>query len=1358
MAVPVEEPSTSNSRPVSNGVHYLAKCVLRGSAVLQVVRGHIRSSDFMDVVFGKETSLELVIIGEDGVIHSAYEQAIFGTIKDLAILRWNEKFHARNQQLVGKDLLVVISDSGKLSILSYCNEMNRFFAVTHVQISSPGNSRHEVGRMLAVDSKGCFIAATAYEDRLALFSISMSSCSGIIDKRIFYPPDEEGETGISWGIQRTNICGTIWSMCFISTNCTIPSKEHHPVLAILINRRGMLLNELLLLEWNTTENEVQVISQYAEAGSLAHSIVEVPHYCGFAFLFRVGDAVLMDLRDPHNPCCIYKTSLHFLPSLSEDPIFVDESCKMQDGDDDGMFKVAASALLELKDSRMNIVKTDDPMSIDDDNSNLNPICKHVCSWSWDPQHGKNARMIVSVDTGDYFMVEVIFDSDYEISVNISDCLYQGQPSKALLWVEGGFVAALIEMGDGMVLKLENDKLQYISPVQNIAPILDMSVVENHDEKHNQMFACCGMAPEGSLRIIRSGISVEKLLRTAPIYQGITGLWTIKMKVHDPYHSFLVLSFVEETRVLKVGLNFTDVTDMVGFQPNVCTLACGLVGDGLLVQIHQNAVTLCLPTSFAHPEGISLSGPISSSWVPHDTSISLGAVAHNLIVIATSNPCVLFFLGLRLLSSCHYEIYEMQTVKLQNEVSCIFIPQKQFDHKPPNSCINMVGTDSGYTIVIGTHKPSVEVLSFDPGKGLRVIALGTISLTNTEGTTISGGIPQDVRLVVVGKWYVLSGLRNGMLLRFEWPALDNMGSQVRYVNHFEKRKDDSPVHLQLIASRRIGITPVFLVPISDVLDANIIALSDRPWILQTARHSLSYTSISFQPSTHVTPVCSAECPEGVLFVADNSLHLVEMVHSKRLNVQKFYLGSTPRKVLYHSESRLLLVMRTELNSTSCLSDICCVDPLTGFVISSFKLDPEETGKSMDLVRIGNEQVLVVGTSLSVGPAIMPSGEAESTKGRLIFLYLVNIQNSDSCSMSSCAKGGFSSSQRTSPLREIAGCASEQLSTGSLCSSPDDNNSFDGIKLEESEQWQLRLAYFMMFPGMVLAVCPYLDRYLLASAGNAFFVCGFPCDNPLKVRKLAIWRTRFMIMSLATHGSRIAVGDCRDGILLFTYREDAKKLEQLYCDRMQRLVADCVLTDSDTAVVSDRKGTIAVLSCPNNIEDNASPECNLKVACSYYMGEIAMRIRKGSFKYKLPVDDVLKGSDGTHRMIELSHNSIIASTLLGSIVVFVPLSREEHELLEAVQAKLVVHPLTAPILGNDHNEFRSRESSAGTPKILDGDMLVQFLELTSMQQEAILSLPLGPPSDTVASNFKPPSISCIPVNMVVRVLERIHYALS
>lgn len=93
----------------------------------------------------------------------------------------------------------------------------------------------------------------------------------------------------------------------------------------------------------------------------------------------------------------------------------------------------------------------------------------------------------------------------------------------------------------------------------------------------------------------------------------------------------------------------------------------------------------------------------------------------------------------------------------------------------------------------------------------------------------------------------------------------------------------------------------------------------------------------------------------------------------------------------------------------------------------------------------------------------------------------MQNSDSGSMTFSSMAG-SSSQRNSPFREIVGNATEQLSSSSICSSPDDT-SCDGIKLEETEAWQLQLAFTTTWPGMVLAICPYLDRYFLASAGNA-----------------------------------------------------------------------------------------------------------------------------------------------------------------------------------------------------------------------------------------------------------------------------------
>lgn len=46
------------------------------------------------LLFFQETSIELALIGEDGILQSVCEQTIFGTIKDLAVLHWNEKFRA----------------------------------------------------------------------------------------------------------------------------------------------------------------------------------------------------------------------------------------------------------------------------------------------------------------------------------------------------------------------------------------------------------------------------------------------------------------------------------------------------------------------------------------------------------------------------------------------------------------------------------------------------------------------------------------------------------------------------------------------------------------------------------------------------------------------------------------------------------------------------------------------------------------------------------------------------------------------------------------------------------------------------------------------------------------------------------------------------------------------------------------------------------------------------------------------------------------------------------------------------------------------------------------------------------------
>uniref|UniRef100_A0A453BKN1 Cleavage/polyadenylation specificity factor A subunit N-terminal domain-containing protein n=2 Tax=Aegilops tauschii subsp. strangulata TaxID=200361 RepID=A0A453BKN1_AEGTS len=921
---------------------------------------------------------------------------------------------------------------------------------------------------------------------------------------------------------------------------------------------------------------IQYLSGYSEPGPLALEIAEIPQLDGFGLLFRAGDILIVDLRDPKDICCTIRISM--TGSLVGEQISVEDSCRGLDVDDD----VAACALLELRDSGNNIMMDDSCMAIDGADNPRSMKSRVICSWSWEPDAMRGQpRLIFCLDDGEFHILE--FNWDTEGLKVLPERVHRGLPCKPLLWMDRGMIAGFVEMGDGMILHLEHGRLVHRSTVQNVGPILDLAIADYHGEKQDQLFSCCGMCPEGSLRVIRNGVNVEKLLRTEPIYQGVTGLWTLRMKRTDTYHSFLVLAFVEETRILSVGLSFNDISDAVGFQPEVCTLACGLIADGLLVQIHSKGVKLCLPTSHAHPEGAALTSPVCVDWYP-DVTISVGAVGHDVVAVATSNPCCLYILRVRPLSSLQYELYETQHVQLQYEVSCISIPEE--DSRLRTSCSAFGGdfrkregnnsaaeVDVRMFAVIGTHKPSVEVISLEPDEAFRLLSIGSISVNNALGAPVSGCIPENVRFVASERFYILAGLRNGMLLRFESGT-----SKDQYLPGSFYKESFAPslsALLQLVAIRHIGITPVGLVPLHDSANSDIIVLSDRSWLLYASRHSLAYSSISFLPASHVTPVSSVDCPSGLLFVAENCLHLVEMVHGKRLNAQKFSVGGTPRKVLYHSDSRTLLVMRTGLTGASCSSDIVQIDPNNGILLSRFKCELGETAKCIQIAKIGSEQVLIVGTSKSTDRPMMPNGEAESIKGRLIVLSLDTLGSPHECS-SFIPTSNLSSSSHTGSFPEIVGYANEDFSSNSMCSSPDDI-CYNQIQFEQIAG-HLRSLTHVTFTGAVLAVYPYLDRYVLAAAGNTLSVFGFVNENPHRMKKYAVSRTRFTITCLKTYGSQIAAGDCRDGVLFCSYHENLRKLELIYADPAQRLVGDVVLLDCETAVVSDRRGSISVLSCP------------------------------------------------------------------------------------------------------------------------------------------------------------------------------------
>ncbi|KAF7814545.1 splicing factor 3B subunit 3 isoform X4 [Senna tora] len=314
------------------------------------------------------------------------------------------------------------------------------------------------------------------------------------------------------------------------------------------------------------------------------------------------------------------------------------------------------------------------------------------------------------DSGELFMVDVRNSNGEH---RVSECLYERMNCNALLWVENGYIATIVEKEDGKVLKLEDGRLCYQSTIQYIPPTWDLTIANCHSLEDNKLFACNNVAPEAfaGLEILRCNSEEE------------------------------------------------------------------------------------------------------------------------------------------------YEIYETHRLKMQNELTCISNPKEKFKKKKSNLPIlanNNFTTSfsSGFDIynsfVIGTRKSSVEILS-KTKRGVRKIACGDIDCA-----------PEDVRLVCVHKFYVLAGLRDGTLLLFEWTLdqptsptinMDTGLSDMHGSNSEESvsnKGDDIPATLKLIARDSIRMSPILLVPLGDKLDADIIALSDRPWLLHVASQDVHLASISYEP--------------------------------------------------------------------------------------------------------------------------------------------------------------------------------------------------------------------------------------------------------------------------------------------------------------------------------------------------------------------------------------------------------------------------------------------------------------------------------------------------------------------------------
>ena len=1305
----------------------LVRAPLAPGAVLAAVSGGFcgasGGADTRGIVLARETVLEMLRqSGDGGELTSVCVHPVFSVLRSVARVGWRKGLLPEGHELVGCDILALTSASGKLSFVGYSRTKERFVPITGVDVAAPGFGRRELGHMVAVAPGSGAIAVAAMQELVAVFLTTAAPalqtrsrvevCVTHRDLMARYPsghsvlPAQQGDSGRANVGQSSMVAaeppqegwaqvgerwGTLWDMAFLSGR-----EPDAPVLALLHSRPGQANTDLHLVGVDT------IMARQRE------------EMHGGGFDARCALTVLACVPTPSLP---RSSSLGVVGATSR-VLFTHIARLPQRAGAQPGSGGPESALL-LGEGTAVYVDTEDTAAPRDTYVVALPQCARVVAAAAEPE-GMDMEVAEHAERpggGSGVGAEGIGDAGAAgpgrgadttdlrsggglVSVVATD---ESLPGLAALIMEGG-IAQLVQTssrgmemlsaplalpdectsavwlplpwrgrrallchaasGDAHVLLMDDASggLTLAQTTPGLASVVDFELADLYGEGQDQLFAVSGSG-RPSLRVVRHGVGVEHLLRTACDYQGVTGAWRVPVSRADPCDALLVLSFVFATRALALGATLMDVTESVGLNPSAATLACGRVADGLMVQVCDTFVvsaTLAREAcgwmassqlqsqsqtqqgshaGLASSQSSQLRGSARTLPLPPDSgSTQCAAVGEDFVVMAVSRPSpALLVMEVVRGAGSDAELAFTRRIEMRAEVSCLSLPPE-----------NMVATLPANLCVVGTYLPSAELVDIGAGgqeplgaEAPELLAMASLQASGTpssqgdgerrERAAMGSAVPESVAIVVYDQPYVMVGLRNGCLVRFEWPGA------LQWVQHRASFASGADMHarqLRLVSRTQLGRTPVSLVPLVRAARVPVLALSDWPWVISPSRSlaRLACTAVALPPGVgscvRAAPFACAEpsVPSGVLFATgDGALHLTALkagtggvwgggsgaatTGTYDISVLPLECAERPRRIQLHSSSGALIVACAP-RSHSILGDsmeVCAVDPFTGATLASIKVPGYHVACAIATLKVfpmsfaqsagrgnGGYELVAVGCSSHAGPA-----DVESCAGTIHLLQLRH---------PTASKG--------------------------------DGGGEDGA----GSGWEFALFHEEGFePGYaVRALATYREHGLVAGIGRRVMVLVPHMSKGIRVA--AVHRCRNPIVSVSCDGDRIIAGDSLDGLVVLkpTLEQDEvygnRGLERLWSDPHHRLVSSVAACAHQGAIAVDKAGQIVLCAPPADAPERAGehqeaavapplpppgqlqalpsvatiscgPERNLQIECVTDVNEGMLRIRPG-----------------------------------------------------------------------------------------------------------------------------------------------------
>lgn len=503
-------------------------------------------------------------------------------------------------------------------------------------------------------------------------------------------------------------------------------------------------------------------------------------------------------------------------------------------------------------------------------------------------------------------------------------------ASSISYLDNAVVFVGSSYGDSQLIKLNlqpDAKGSYVEVLEryvNLGPIVDFCVVDLERQGQGQVVTCSGAYKDGSLRIVRNGIGINE--QASVELQGIKGMWSLRSAINDPYDTFLVVSFINETRILAMNIeDELEETEIEGFCSNVKTLFCHDAAYDQLVQVTSSTVRLVN----------SATRELRNEWfAPAGYSINVATANVTQVLLATGGGHLIYLeIGDGVLT-------EVKHSQLEYDISCLDI--------------NPIGNNQS--------RSQLAAVGMWTDISVRIFSLPDLNLITKEHL---GGeiIPRSVLLCSFeGISYLLCALGDGHLLNF---VLNTSNGELT------DRKKVS-----------LGTQPITLRTFSSKNTTHVFAASDRPTVIYSSNKKLLYSNVNLKEVSFMCPFNTAAFPDSLAIAKEGELTIGTIDDIQKLHIRSIPLGEHARRICHQEQTRTFAICSLKYNQAAAdeseMHFVRLLDDQTFEFISTYPLDQFECGCSILSCSFSDD----TNVYYCVGTAYVMPEENEPTKGRIL----------------------------------------------------------------------------------------------------------------------------------------------------------------------------------------------------------------------------------------------------------------------------------------------------------------------------------------------------------------------------------------